>query len=169
MDVVCLKPFDFTDDYIYGYEDNEKIGSALFKFPTSSDIPNILAASCANPNLILPFDTDDDIARKKRRICLNQGKEHTGWGEAGGPTALTKALQYFNLIDYAKPFTFFYPIHYAIWQSIFDDTLKNDMALFHDTYAIHLWNEMGRRVGFDKNATYPYNSLFEQLKRKYLS
>ena len=168
MDIICLKPFNFSDDYVYGFEDNKIIGSALLKFPANSEITHMLSAVCANPNLILPSDNSDDINRKKKRIHQNQDKEHTGWGEAGGPTGLTKALEYFDLKHYAKPFTYFYPIHYSLWNTVFDETLKDDGQLFAHTYAIHLWNEMGRNVDFDKNATFPKDSLIEQLKCKYL-
>jgi hypothetical protein len=35
--------------------------------------------------------------------------------------------------------------------------------------ALHLWNEMTRRQpGFDKNAPFPPDSLFERLCRRYL-
>lgn len=36
------------------------------------------------------------------------------------------------------------------------------------SYAVHLWNEMIRAQNIDKNATFPYFSLIEILKRKYL-
>ena len=34
-----------------------------------------------------------------------------------------------------------------------------------DSYCIHLWNEVWRRNGLDKNHTYDYDSLYEELKR----
>jgi len=36
------------------------------------------------------------------------------------------------------------------------------------SYAIHLWNEMWRKVSQDKNARYHDGCLYEQLKSKYL-
>jgi hypothetical protein len=100
---------------------------------------------------------------------LNRGRKHAGWGSAGGPDGFTKALKHFDLLGLAKPFTFFYPIHSSNWQTVFDETLAEDAHLFSQTHAIHLWNEMCRQAkGFDKNASFPQKSLYEQLKRKYL-
>jgi hypothetical protein len=36
------------------------------------------------------------------------------------------------------------------------------------TFAIHLWNEMWRRAGQDKDGQYHPNCLYEALKRAYL-
>jgi len=43
-----------------------------------------------------------------------------------------------------------------------------ETVLDESTYAIHLWNEMWRAAGQDKNARYHENCLYGQLKRKYL-
>ena len=76
-------------------------------------------------------------------------------------------MKYFGLFDIGKPSAFFYPIHWARWKSVFDENI--DVTLFSDTYSIHLWNENCRtEPGFDKDASFPESSLFEQLKRKYL-
>ena len=52
------------------------------------------------------------------------------------------------------------------WQTV----LKPDVGLSLDdgTFAIHLWNEMWRLAGQDKNAQYHERCLYEKLKRTYL-
>ena len=35
-------------------------------------------------------------------------------------------------------------------------------------YGLHLWNEAWRRIGLDKEGTYPSTSIYEQLKAKYV-
>jgi len=53
--------------------------------------------------------------------------------------------------------------------SIFDDTFQNNDDFFSGSYCIHLWNEMiSRSPGFDKNAEFHPDSIFEKLKRRYL-
>ncbi len=37
------------------------------------------------------------------------------------------------------------------------------------TYAVHLWNEMWRRGGRDKNNQYHPDCLYERLKKKHMS
>jgi hypothetical protein len=59
----------------------------------------------------------------------------------------------------------FCPHGYAEW----DEVLNPDKIWqLEDSYAIHLWNEMWRRNEQDKNASYPPDCLYEQLKLKYL-
>jgi len=36
------------------------------------------------------------------------------------------------------------------------------------TRAIHLWNELWRRDGRDKNGIYPPDCLYQRLKQRYL-
>lgn len=38
-----------------------------------------------------------------------------------------------------------------------------------NTHCVHLWNEMWRHHGMDKDAAYPANSAYEALKRRYLA
>lgn len=169
MDVVCLKPFMFDTNIVYGFESNMRAAIGVLRFPPKHELCKFLAAVCKRPNLILPYDNGKTKLKKITRRILNNKRHNVGWGEAGGPGGFTKALQHFNLLDIAKPYTYFYPVHFSSWRAIFDETLSQDSKLFSDTHAIHLWNEMGRRCkGFDKNASFPKNSLIEQLKTKYL-
>ena len=39
--------------------------------------------------------------------------------------------------------------------------------LENECYGVHLWNEYWRNNNIDKNGSYPKNSLYEQLKRRY--
>lgn len=168
MDVVCLKPFVFDTDTIYGKESFDTVGAAVIGFPPNHELCKFIKTVCKTPNTILPYDKGKTRLKKIFRRMSGRKRNHVGWGEAGGPVGFTRALRHFNLFDQAKPFTYFYPVHYLCWNTIFDETLANDVKLFSDTYAVHLWNEMGRMEGLDKNASFPENSLIEQLKAKYL-
>jgi len=168
-DVVCMKYFNFESDIIFGLENALLACPAVIKFPKNHQFCIFLENICNNPNTILPYDSWKIKKKKIKKIIFNKGRHDISWGETGGPDGFTKALQHFGLMDMAKPFTFFYPIHNSNWNAIFDETLANDIQLFSNTYSIHLWNEMSRRCkSFDKNAQFPKESLFEQLKRKYL-
>lgn len=169
-DMICLKPFNFHDDIVFGKEDITHSCPAVIKFPKDHEFARFMVEVCRNPNEILVYDDVKVKIRKLiRRFFLGNRRENIGWGEAGGPVGFTNALNYFDLFELGKPFTYFFPIHFTNWKSIFDDTLKNDLSLFSDTFAVHLWNEMARKEkGFDKNATFHECSLIEYLKRKYL-
>lgn len=178
-DVVCLRKFDFDEELVFAcmstfpfayIHENQGIGNAIMKFPEGYELTRILANLCANPNTIMPYDPASKKVKKIiRKFFMGNRRDHVPWGESGGPLGLTRALNYYNLIDRAKPFTYFYPIHYSWWMSVFDDTFKDNMGYFNGSYAIHLWTEMMRRAsGFDKNASFSHDSVIEHLKRKYL-
>ena len=168
-DTICLKPFIFDENIIFGRESVQTVATGVLGFPPNHELCRFMLNCCNNPNLFLPYDSWVKKMKKLTRTILNRGRGHTGWGEAGGPRGFTKALKYFDLLDKAKPYTYFYPIHCLNWDAIFDETLAEDIELFSNTYSIHLWNEVFRsNKGFDKNASFPKNSLFEQLKAKYL-
>jgi hypothetical protein len=169
MDMICLRPFDYADDIIFGnyYSDSPNI--SILKFPKGHPLPEFMASCCKHPNRILPYDSKKVRRRKLKRRLLGNRRNNIGWGEAGGPRGFKKALTHFDLVDRGLPFTAFYPIAPGNWDCVFDETLKADGRLFTDTRAIHLWNENIRRApGFDKNARFPGDSLIEQLKAKYL-
>ncbi|UYM17981.1 glycosyltransferase [Endozoicomonas euniceicola] len=170
-DIICLKPFDFDDEpVIFSKESFESVNSAVMKLTKGNGLSRFVADICKNPNTILPYD-DKKMIKKKiiRKYLKGNKREKIGWGESGGPAGFTKALKHHNMFDLAKPFTYFFPVSHTNWDSIFDDTFKNDLDLFSDSYAIHLWNEMFRtKEGFDKNSTFSKNSLIEHLKEKYL-
>lgn len=168
-DVICLKPFEFDTDIVFGLESDNLVASGVLGFPPGHELCALLENCCKNPNRFLPYDSWKTKKKKLKRKILGKGRSDIGWGEAGGPKGFTEALKYFNLMDFAKPFTYFYPVHWSNWNAVFDETLAEDLDLFSDTHSIHLWNEMfRRRKDFDKNATFPQKSLFEQLKRRYL-
>lgn len=166
-DVICMKPFQFDSNIIFGLESNNKANLAVLCFPKGHELCLYLKDFCENPNKILPFDTFKDKKRKLKRRILGKGITHMKWGEAG-PVGFTSTLIHFDLLQLAKPFTFFYPISHHNWNSIYDTTLGKDVNLFHDTFAIHLWNEMSRIENFDKNKRQDKASLIEILRAKYL-
>ncbi|MFL0799529.1 MAG: hypothetical protein K6L80_03690 [Agarilytica sp.] len=169
MDVVCIKPFVFDRNTIFGLQ-GEQVCNAVISFPAGHELCKFMADVCDKPNTLLPYDSPKVRRRKILRRLINNSRSNIRWGETGGPEGFSSALVHFKLFHYAKPFTYFYPIHYSCWKSIFDSTLCNDTELFSETHAIHLWNEVARREqGFDKNSDFTEGSLIEQLKKKYLN
>lgn len=168
MDVVCLKPFDFEEDLVFGQEFDDWIGSAILKFPKNHTVTQFLANVCRNPHQILPYDSEEKQSIKRQRQTQGNERSNIQWGETG-PKGLTAALGHFGLANLRKPKSHFYPIQFNEWKQIFDETFSDGPQRFTETYALHLWNEMMRRDGqFNKNDTFPKNSLIEQLKQLYL-
>lgn len=170
LDVICLKPFDFpNNEPIYGLEIDDIICNAVLSFPRNHNFLDYMIDINKQPNRFLPYDDWSTKKIKFRRKLKGHGLAETGWGEISGPTGMSRALKHLNLLNKSKPKDFFFPIHYSDWKLIYYSSIKIEDKTFENTYAIHLWNEMTRKMdGFDKNATFSKSSLIEQLKSKYL-
>jgi mannosyltransferase OCH1-like enzyme len=143
-DVICLKPFSFTDEHVFASEEHKGkriANNGIIKAPVASEV---MAYTC--------------------RICRSKDPEQLVWGETG-PRLLDKALRLFSLEKYLKPHQVFCPLGFEEWAKVLDPDANT--VLDEATHAIHLWNEMWRRENRDKNGQYHPDCLYEQLKRKY--
>lgn len=141
-DVVCLQPFDFEDPYVFASErvDHRSVPTtAVIKAPPGSEIMAFnwhLCRACPAPSDVV-------------------------WGEHG-PKLMAKAIAKFGLQALMKEADVFCPLAYDEWETLL---LPGDLAAFRErSYGIHLWNEMWRRGGRDKNASYEPDCLYERLK-----
>ena len=143
-DVICLKPFDFKDEYVFSSETDQE------REVTSSGIIKVPAGS--------------DVMAYAWEVCEKKDPQQLKWGETG-PRLMTEAVGKFSLEQYKKPYWYFSPLEFREWRRVLEPDVEG--LLHEDTYAVHLWNEMWRKAGQDKNATYDQSCLYEQLKRKY--
>ena len=168
MDVVCLRPFAFQEDVIFGYEAGNRPNVSVLRFPAGHPVCIEMEDRCANPNKFRRDDKLRDIVRKLGRRYLHGNlRGSVKWGEAGGPTGFQQVLTQYGLLDRVLPFTYFYPIAWQNAKCIFDATLSRDVSMFLDTHAIHVWNEILRKSGIDKRGPFPKDSLFRQLLEQY--
>jgi len=101
------------------------------------------------------------------RVCLNRFAEKDVTkivhGETG-PMLLTSAILACNKQDAVLAADPVFPVSWWEYERLFfDEQLAIDSCA-----TIHFWNAMLDFGKLDKNATYPFQSAFEQLKRKYL-
>jgi mannosyltransferase OCH1-like enzyme len=144
-DAVCLKPFEFFEDYVFSSEickEVEVVNCGLMKVPVGSEAM--------------------DWAWK---VCQTKNPQQLVWGETG-PRLIAEAVKRFSLEKYRKPHNCFCPISFFEWQKILEPEWS--LPSHNGVYAIHLWNEKWRDAGQDKNASYAENCLYEKLKKKYL-
>lgn len=145
-DTICLKPFDFPDEYVFSSElcdGREVINCGVIKTPRGS------------PLMAYAWE-----------VCQAKDPQKLSWGETG-PRLMSEAVKRSSLEKHVKPYTFFCPLSYSDWSQVLKPETHD--LLDEGGYAIHLWNEMWRKVNQDKNAGYPDNCLFERLKRRYLN
>ena len=144
-DTIGLKPFDFPEQYVFSSEISswgfEVVNSGAIKAPGSS----VMAYAWG--------------------VCQAKDPARLVWGETG-PKLMAKAVRKFSLGKYKMPHSTFCPIDYLEWHRVLE--AGAEILLDDKTYAIHLWNEMWRAAGQDKNAQYHPTCLYEELKRSYL-
>jgi alpha 1,4-glycosyltransferase len=143
-DMICLRPFtDLDSDHVFASENHEGtlyVSSGAIKAPAGSAPMEWAWSAC---------DARDPSTIR--------------WGETG-PRLLGEAVKRFGLESRIQPAETFCPIGYAEWESLLDPDAP---PLAGEPYAVHLWNEMWRRAGRDKDARYDPRCLYEQLRDRY--
>jgi hypothetical protein len=143
-DVVCLKPFDFREEYVFSSEragGKEFINCGVVKAPPGSQ-----------------------AMRYAWNICRAKQTEKLTWGEVG-PRLIAESIKAHGLDRFVLRPRIFCPVGYAEWDEVLNpDKIRN----LDDSYAIHLWNEMWRRNDQDKDQPYDPDCLYERLKLKYV-
>lgn len=145
-DMVCLKAFDFEDDYVFASEmsdGREVITSGIIKAPAGSEVMNYAWEAC-----------------RQKKV------EDLIWGETG-PRLMEEAVRRFKLEKFRHPPEVFCPIGWSQWDTILEANI--DRSFSDRSYALHLWNEMWRRSGVDKNEEFDSDCLYQDLKKKYLT
>jgi hypothetical protein len=145
LDTICLRPFDFPDEYVFSSEMHHGtpiVASVVIKVPKGSE-----------------------FCKYAWQVCQSKDVENLIWGETG-PRLTGEAVKSLGLQQYVLGPEVFCPVDPDTWEEIFD---PNGRAQFSSgTRGVHLWNELWRREGLDKNATYAPGCIYERLKSAYL-
>jgi mannosyltransferase OCH1-like enzyme len=144
-DTVCLKRFDFATPYVFSSE-----------YSDPHDVAN---------NTIMKAPRASRIMRRAWAYCRRSIPEELRWGDTGSKL-ITRELKECSLLHYVREPAVFCPVPYADWAIVLDPARRPDIS--SSTYAIHLWHEMWRRAGQDKDADYDRDCFYEELKRRYL-
>jgi hypothetical protein len=146
LDTVCLKPFDFAEDYVFG--SHMQASGAIVT------CGGMLKAPAGSP-----------FCEYAWSVCQTKDPRKLVWGETG-PMLVTAAVRSLGLERYVADVDAFCPLHGHVWEEIFDPAVTH---VFRErTFAVHLWNELWRREGIDKDAPHPPGCLYEKLKSRYL-
>jgi hypothetical protein len=169
LDMVCLRPLDFPDAIVVGKVEPQRASNSILRFPQGHEVTRDLAHLTRHPNTVMPYDNASERRRKLvRRYLLGNHQRHVKWGEASGPSGLTRMLKHRDLFKLAKPYYFFYPLHHSFWFCAFDDTFAGGSSLFAQSYCLHLWNEKIRKfTGVNKDGPFRKGSLVQQLMDRY--
>jgi Glycosyltransferase sugar-binding region containing DXD motif len=157
-DVVCLRPFDAIADYVFVRTRSLKSNGNLDE-------------TFRVENCIIKVPKGSDVMRYCYEVSSRQNPEDLEFGETG-PYFLRPTVIKFNLEKYVARAETFCPIDWPQWYKFLSShpfvywTEMAKMALYR-TKAVHLWNEMWRLNGVEKNGAFPEHCIYEQLKRRY--
>jgi len=146
MDTVCLKPFDFKEDFIFASESHDSFSRVGVNTTYIKSLPGA----------------------KFLKDCLDfldvRGSENIHWGELG-VNLISRMIFRNGLGKYAQPVVTFCPVSINKISSFFDET---GIYLPEESYALHWWHSIWFNAGINKNGSFPVTSLYEELKSKYL-
>lgn len=144
-DCYCVRPL--TDrDFLFGWEDQQQIGSAVLKLPPES--PTLSALRAIREGFIppwLPWWKRVDWA--VRPLYGNRKQlARMRWGTTG-PTALTHFATRDRVAEQAASVKAFYPVHWSQVSKFLDEQVTWDQLLAPETVIVHLFNEKLRKLG----------------------
>jgi len=166
MDTICIKPFDFEEEIVFGYTELLRASIGILKFPKNHFLMRELDSFCRNHTEVRPWDSATDKQQKKHRSFRHQ-KEKISY-QAFGTQIFDKAIRHYGLEGYGKPYMYFYSLNHDNAKTLFDDSFRDGIGLYPTTHSMHISNKvLGKISGIDKNSNFSEHSLFEQLKRKH--
>lgn len=143
-DVVCLRPFDFMAPYVFASEITK--GGAV---PASA---------------VIKCPADSEPMRYAWRVCASRDPASLKWGETG-PRLVAEVINRFSLEAFLHPPQVFCPVGCHDWEMLMAPGVALDLDAA--SYSIHLWNEMWRYYGRDKDGSYPSECIYGRLLDKY--
>jgi mannosyltransferase OCH1-like enzyme len=145
LDVICLKPFSIIDDYCFATEN--------FSSNYETGITCCVIKSQAYAEFLKL------ILERIETVSHN----NIEWGTFG-PGLIHAVLQEFDSAQYIMPVNAFCPVDWTEMTSI----VREERDLPSNAFAIHMWNNLWRIHGINKETTYHPNCIYEKLKAKYL-
>ena len=164
LDIIAVKPFDFDDFWIFGYESSGVVNNAVLRLPKDSKTLYELSKYGLNYKGI-PVHLRGG---KKIKYLIRSffkggiGVDEWPWG-ATGPKLLTYYLNKTNEIDRAFKKNAFYAIPIDQAEIFIKPKGLSNSELGDDVYALHLWGKELRQILFDKyDGVIPQDSFLYQ-------
>lgn len=139
LDVFCLSSALPDLPIVIGRQDSHLINGALLRFPPRHEAMNL---------------AERESQAKGASIA---------WAEIG-PELLTRYERERKFVTDVLPESAFYPLHFTQFWAVFDPRRTAHAAeTIRGSACVHLWNEMIRRGGIDKNVLPPHGSLLRNF------
>ena len=173
MDVVCLKPFDFTNQIVFSRE-GDCFTNSILKFPANHPLTNAMSFWAECPYDFPPWKIESKrgiprpvpIYRTWKRWNRRWSWYHWRRGEVAGPRPFSRAVCYYDLSQYGLASNLLMGVNISESMALFK-VAENRWPIHNDAKSVHFYNEFISRANMDKNANYPPGSPFEILKCRY--
>ena len=143
-DSICLTSEWNFGDYLFGFEEEDRLANGILRMPQDSELINFLIKN--------------SVKYDKTKII---------WSEIG-PLLVTKGAKKFNVLKYAQPPEVFYPVHFWQWKKIWQASYKDEVLnKCKDAHTLQIWNQFLNREGINKNKL-PKGSAIEYFYNKFV-
>jgi hypothetical protein len=163
-DVYLLKPLNFKEQYVFGWEHENTINGAVLLLPSDSDMARDL---CELPlfNRRPPwFGPRRSLAYFWKRITKGPPKvEEFSWG-VFGPQMVSYLAKKHKVVNQAQKPSVFYPISWKNARSLYEPAHVIEELIAPETHTVHLYNS--RLVGLN-NTPPPPGSYIDVICRQH--
>jgi len=129
LDMLCLKPFDFVDQWVFGWQvENRLVSGAVLGLPRFSKALTKLNGFCRKDKVALPWDDDASVVPIGDR-------ELDIWGSRG----LTHFLRETDEISNVMPESAFCPVSFKQRRDLLVPGQAVDETV-SESFGVHLWN-----------------------------
>ncbi|NVD44751.1 hypothetical protein [Qipengyuania atrilutea] len=164
MDLVFLRPFDFGQDYIYGWEYEDWINNAILMAPQGSKMVDDLK-KIPQPNRRPPWYGPKRSLAFYWSLLRNGGMELEDypWGtfSAGLVTYVVKRNR---LSHYASAPEVFYPVRWKDARKVYEPAEVVEAMLTEETRTVHLWHS---RLEGLRDAPPPKGSFIDKMCERF--
>jgi hypothetical protein len=162
LDLYFIRPIDFEDEYVFGWEHKTSINGAVLRLPANSDMVRELC-DIPHMNWRPPFygPRKTAIFYWRRLTEGDMRPENYRWGTFG-PMFLTYLAKKYGVAKRAKERSVFYPVSHHHWKLLCGSPELVKATLTKETRTVHLWRSvLSRKVG----DTPPSGSYLESICR----
>jgi hypothetical protein len=164
MDLLFLKPLDFDDAYVFGWQDERLINNAVLRAPAKSDFVRDLCTLPKTNWRPAWFGPKRTLLYYWSRLMNGDVRvEDLPWGTFG-PGLVTYAAKKHGLAGRAQKSVVFYPVKYTDAHALFGAADVIERMITPETRAVHLWN--ARLTGL-KSKPPPRGSYLEAVCAQY--
>lgn len=169
-DVYCLRPMDYDDDHVLGFElpGEARVNNAVLGLPADGALLRAMLDYTADPFAVPPF-LKPRQQEEYRRAAAEGAAVHVSqqpWG-VWGPLMVTYFTHALGLAGKVQPMAAFYPIPFPDRLKFLRPAASVERLLSPSTTALHLWASNKRELGLRHHGLPPAGSYLDQLLKEH--